>query len=1174
MTSQLDLEGPLPEGRLVIEASAGTGKTYSLSALVARHVAERDLTASSLLIVTFTRAAAAELRDRTRRVLVSAVESLSTGVIPADQGWMVTLAHPDAIVQGARLKALEAAVASFDDATITTIHGFCQQALRQLGFRSGTPLEGELGDTSALLIDEVCRDLLVTELADDPTALNLGTDTSAAKLHKKLVSAVGAVLGNPGAITVPDLAVGDYKPGSGDSLERLDRWVGLVQRGALEVRARRAQRGELSYDDLVVGLRDAVCHPATGPAVVHALNERYQLVLVDEFQDTDPVQWQIFETAFTQHLVTVGDPKQAIYRFRGADVHAYLQATSGVAKEHLATNYRSDARLVEATNTLISGVELGDPRIVGMPVDAAPEANQQAIDGAPLQIRCLGFDPSLLTARDRRTWLARSGDVEPDLSSPLVQAAIVHDLVHQVVELLEFGTLTLDDGIHQVNPGHIAVLVPSGSVADHVLDALTRAGVPAVRTRTGSVFHTPAAFEWRLLLAALERPSHAGTVRGAGLGAFLRAAVYDLDPLAPDAARRVAVLQQRCAMWADELAKRPFLAWYDHVRAESNLVADLLSRPAGERDLTDFDHIAELLAAELGAGRGTTASAALRVLDRLSSHGSRTDGDDPQMRRIDSDAQAVQITTMHSSKGLEYPIVMLPVLYKSSPTPDTRVYNDPQGRRIVDVATSRKWNGTAPGATADMRKHYDEMGDRGDRLRLLYVGLTRGQHRTVVWWAPARDADKSALNAVLFDRDDAGSPLNSQSDVLSSQSNPSSKKVAKKKGPSVPKIASPPRADVLDRLQPLIDQSNEAIEAVMFDVGGRPAAWAPIVDESALPVLSVADTDGRVVADPAWKRWSFSSITADRPYEALHHAPVVGGADEPHDAVDDDAESDADPTTEASSVAMPLKSVKGGTAFGTMVHTVLERIDPTSASLVDDVRAAVNHELRSDRLDLSVADVVTGLCAAIRTPMGEVMGGRCLADIPVSDRLAELDFDLPLHSDPARRITARHIGAVLVATLEPDDPQLPYAQLLADGRYDFDLAGFLQGSIDAVFRITQPDGQPSFVVVDYKTNRLHDWHQAHPIEAYHPDLLPAAMAHSDYPLQALLYSVAVHRYLRWRLPGYSPEVHLGGIGYLFVRGMVGAHTPNAGGRPYGVFQWRPPAATVVALDALFAEGVA
>jgi exodeoxyribonuclease V beta subunit len=269
---------------------------------------------------------------------------------------------------------------------------------------------------------------------------------------------------------------------------------------------------------------------------------------------------------------------------------------------------------------------------------------------------------------------------------------------------------------------------------------------------------------------------------------------------------------------------------------------------------------------------------------------------------------------------------------------------------------------------------------------------------------------------------------------------------------------------------------------------------------------------------------------------------------------------------------MPLAAVKGGTAFGTMVHSVLERIDPTSASLEADVRAAVQTELRSDRLDLVVDDVVAGLCQAIRTPLGEVMGGLRLADIPVTDRLAELDFDLPLHSEQQRRVTAVHIGEALLATLPAHDPQRPYAQLLADGRYGFDIAGFLRGSIDAVFRVPGPDGQPRFVVVDYKTNRLHQPGAANPMAAYHPHLLPAAMAHSDYPLQALLYSVAVHRYLHWRLPGYDPAVHLGGIGYLFVRGMVGEHTPVHEGCPYGVFQWRPPAATVLALDELFAGG--
>jgi exodeoxyribonuclease V beta subunit len=906
--------------------------------------------------------------------------------------------------------------------------------------------------------------------------------------------------------------------------------------------------------------------------VVKALNDRYQLVLVDEFQDTDPVQWQIFEAAFTQHLVTVGDPKQAIYRFRGADVHAYLRATAGAPKVHLVKNYRSDADLVKATNVLVDGVELGDERIVGSEVLPADHAVERAIAAPPLQIRCLQFHESLLTAKARAAWRHQSSGAQPDLSMPLARAAIIDDLVNHVVELLDLESIAEGDLHHKVNPGHIAVLVPSGSVANQVMLALSRAGVPSVRTRTGSVFDTAASLEWRLLLSALERPSHAPTVRAAGLGAFMRASALELDPAAPDAARRVAALQQRCAQWADELAAQPFLAWYDHVRSQSDLAVTLLSRPSGERSLTDLDHVAELLSAELGVGRGTSASTVLRVLDRLEGRKDRAEGDDPQMRRIDSDAQAVQITTVHGSKGLEYPIVLVPIPFHVASNKGARVYNDGNGDRIVDIAKAREWAGGTPETSVKGRKYFDDVGARGDRLRLLYVGLTRGEHRTVLWWAPVEDAKKSAINTVLFDRDGDGLPLNTRPDP----------RIGPKGGvnPDLAAVANPADGDVLGRLAPLVHRSEGCIDTRMIAPEGIRSVWSPITDSNALPQLAVADPAGRVVRDAAWKRWSFSSITADRPDDWMHQAPVAGGSDEPDD--DSDGQPGAQPSAgpahspapaTLAMPAMPLREVKGGTSFGTMVHSVLERIDPTSASLEADVHAAVLHELRSDRLELDVGDVVAGLCAAIRTPMGAVVGGLRLADIPVADRLAELDFDLPLCSAAQRRVTPRHIGEALVSTLRPDDPQLPYARALAEGRFQFDLAGYLQGSIDAVFRVPGPDGQPRFVVVDYKTNRLHDWKQSDPLAAYHPHLLPDAMAHSDYPLQAMLYSVAVHRYLRWRLPGYRPEVHLGGVAYLFVRGMVGPATPQHEGRPYGVFQWQPPASAVLALDSLFSQGV-
>jgi len=1146
MNQLLDLSGPLPTGRLVVEASAGTGKTYSLSALVARHVAERKLAASSLLVVTFTRAAAAELRDRTRRVMVQAANAVASGDVPADQPWMSTLVAADANELRSRQLALEAAVSSFDDATVTTIHGFCQQALSQLGLRSGTPLGSELSGSTSALVDEVCRDLVVSALVHHPSALSWSEKVTPDKVLNDLRSAVEAVLSNPGATLLPDLGA-PVQVRKGDTLERLAAWVGLVHQAVAEVVQRRSTRGELGYDDLVAGLRNAVCDPTNGPSVVKALNDRYHLVLVDEFQDTDPVQWEIFGTAFTDHLVTVGDPKQAIYRFRGADVHAYLRATAGAPTVQLGTNFRSDADLVAATNTLIDGVAMGDPRIVGVPVAAAASSPVRALSGAPLSIRLVPDHPSLVTPAKNQ------------MSAPLARQVILADLVRTVVDLLDVESLALHDGSHKVHPGHIAVLVPSHSLAAEVVRALARAGVPSVRTRTGSVFASRASLEWRLLLSALERPSHPPTVRGAGLGSFLRASSLDLDPMGADADRRIAELQQRCAMWADSLAKLPFLAWYDQVRAQSHLVETLLARPTGERELTDLDHVAELLAAEL-VGRGTTAAAALRCLDRLASDAERIDDADPQMRRIDSDSQAVQVTTVHGSKGLEYPIVLLPFPFQMPKSNGPAVYNDDSGTRIVDIASGQEWQGPDVPTKKGGRDHHRKVGERGDNLRLLYVALTRAEHRTALWWAPVPDAKRSAINVVLFDRDAEGAPLGSVPHLGEGPRGGLQSNLAE-----VPNPASVD--DALHQLGVLAQRSEGRIEAGVCPVGEAPPVWAPLPSSEPAPLLAVADAGGRSVHNPAWRRWSFSSISSGRPDDRLHGVPLGGGTDEP-DADPDEPTATAGPTT---GPAMPWAEVKGGKEFGVMVHSVLERIDPTSTALELDLRREVTKELRNDRLDVGVAPLVAGLSAAIDTPLGPLFGGRRLADIAVSDRLAELDFDLPLGTT-GPRVTPAHIGEVMLRTLHEADPQRAYAQQLADERFPISLAGYLQGSIDAVLRVPGADGEPRFVVVDYKTNRLHQPGDAQPLETYHPDLLPAAMAHSDYPLQALLYSVAVHRYLRWRLPGYTPEVHLGGIGYLFLRGMVGQATPVHLGCPYGVFVWQPPAATVLGIDQLFVEG--
>jgi len=1140
MSDVLNLEGPLPMGRLVVEASAGTGKTYSLSALVVRHVAERGIPASSLLVVTFTRAAAAELRDRTRAALVQAAEALASGEAPPDQPWMTVLFEP-ADQRLDRERNLRTAIATFDDATVTTIHGFCQQALRQLGLRAGTGLDAELGDSTAQLIDEVCRDLVVTELIDHPAALNWpGKDVGPKKVLTDLQQAVKALLGNPGAVAVPQPGTATTK--KSDSPARLDRWVELVHAAVAEVGVRRRARQELGYDDLITGLRDAVLDPE----VAASLNDRYELVLVDEFQDTDPVQWQIFETAFTRNLVTVGDPKQAIYRFRGADVQAYLAATEGAPTVHLAKNFRSDADLVRATNALIDDVHLGDPRIVGAAVLAASGNEGVLHPGAPMEIR---------TVPKHELFSNRKG-----FSTPLGRRVVVADLVHQVVELLTVHRIGTGADARRVQPGDIAVLVPSHSAASQVVRALDQARVPSVRTRTGSVLDTPAASQWSLLLAALERPAHAPTVRAAGLSAFLQCTAADLDPLQEGADVRIADLQRQCAEWADLLAAVPFLAWYDRVRADSSLVVTLLAQPGGERHLTDVDHIAELLATEL-SGNGTTAATALRTLERLRSEAEQAGESEAQMRRIDSDAQAVQITTLHGSKGLEYPVVLLPLAWQTSNARGATIYNDHHtGQRMVDIATGQGWDGPDEHSKEKGRKHYAAVGDRGDRLRLLYVGLTRAEHRTIVWWAPAEEAPKSALNVLLWDRDEDGKPLHTEPKLW----------LGPKGGfnASIGEVPNPDPSEVAGLLAELSARAGDTIGHAVVPLDPPRVQWLPDIDAAALPELKVADPNGRVVADRFWRRWSFTSITKTREQEWSPVAVVAGGLDEPHD---DAAEADTVTTAPTPTVGMPLADVLAGAAFGTLVHSVLERIDPASTELDTVLRAEVRRQLQRDRLDVDASVLVEGLSAALHTTLGPLADGLRLIDIPASDRLAELDFDLPLGTVQPR-VTAAQIGEVLLATLPADDPQRPYAQQLADGRFDVPLAGFLQGSIDAVLRVPDPVCGHRFLVVDYKTNRLHQRGAADPLAAYHPALLPDAMAHSDYPLQSILYSVALHRYLRWRVPGYQPERHLGGIAYLFVRGMVGAGTPLADGAPYGVFAWRPPAATVVALDVLLAGG--
>jgi exodeoxyribonuclease V beta subunit len=320
--------------------------------------------------------------------------------------------------------------------------------------------------------------------------------------------------------------------------------------------------------------------------------------------------------------------------------------------------------------------------------------------------------------------------------------------------------------------------------------------------------------------------------------------------------------------------------------------------------------------------------------------------------------------------------------------------------------------------------------------------------------------------------------------------------------------------------------------------------------------------------DTAWRRTSYTALTA-----GVHDgAPAVGSEPEL-------AEKDDEPPTPAPAAApdpsrevlSPMAELPGGTAFGTVVHAVLERIDPTATDLPAELREHAHAAVaRLGPAGLDVGALVAALVPALRTPLGPLTGGRALAELPPADRLTELEFELPLRGGDRPNGTSRlgELAPLLRAQLPSTDPLRVYADLLADPVLaDTTLAGYLTGSIDAVLRV---DGR--YVVVDYKTNRLGLPDTPLTAWDYRPEAMRDAMVSAHYPLQALLYEVAVHRFLRWRLPDYDPARHLGGVLYLFLRGMCGPGVALGDGAVPGVFGWQPPPALVVAASDLLAGG--
>ncbi|GMA23060.1 RecBCD enzyme subunit RecB [Luteimicrobium album] len=1033
-----DVCGPLPRGTTVLEASAGTGKTFTIAALVTRYVAEGLAELPQLLVVTFGRMATSELRDRVRERLVATERALRDPRARTSEDPVVRLlADVDDDELARRQARLALTLTQVDAATITTTHGFCQQMLAALGTSTsggvvepGTPLLPDVADLEAEVVD----DLYLRKYA--------GTDQAALTV-KDARAVVRNAISDHAAVLAPD----DAPPGSAAA----DRF-GIAGAARRELDRRKRVAHLLDYDDLLVLLRDALTDPVSGAAAVERVRDRYRIVLVDEFQDTDPVQWEILRAAFHERpetasaLVLVGDPKQAIYAFRGADVHTYLAARADATTSTLGRNWRTDAPVLEGLSHLFGGAALGDPRIVVHPVDAARQGRR--LDGGP----------PVLVRRVARTAVGASPSGKAPRVDPL-RELVVADVAAQVVRTLErahlrdAGTTGPADGSGPTGtgwrptvPGDVAVLVRTNGQALAVREALTGAGVPAVISGLSSVFGAPAARDWLVLLSALASTGDAAKVAAVALTPFVG---WDADRLASadDAARED--LADLLRAWSHVLDEQGVAALVEATTAHG-LHERLLRRVDGERTLTDVRHVAEVLhAAARDAGLG---AAALVEWLRGRIDDASSDYAEERSRRLETDAAAVQVVTVHAAKGLEYPVVLVPFGWDRfvKRDPDVLHFHDAEGTRRLHVGGSG-----SSGYDDALGLHRTE--EAGEDLRLAYVALTRASSQVVVWWAPSTVSGAGAVGRlVLAERDLDGTPAATA---------------------PVPSDADAGRA-----FDALAAASGGTVRHETVDARPPAPHWAPPASDR--PDLAVGRL-GRAV-DTAWRRTSYSGLTA-----AAHDAGPAGAGTPARAGVADEPENpgitdEPDEPTEAvealvpglpeardeaegalRSVPSPLTDLPGGTAFGTLVHAVLEHTDTTAADLLAEVRARCEETGLAPGIGVQPTRLAEALLPVLHTPCGPLLGGRSLADLAPSDRLAELDFELPLaggdlggRGDAAsprgaggqRAPRLRDVADLLRTHLDPDDVFAPYAERL-DELGTEEVRGYLTGSIDAVLRV-------------------------------------------------------------------------------------------------------------------------
>lgn len=1058
------------DGVRLIEASAGTGKTFTLTTLVLRLLLERGVTMAQILAVTFTRAATQELRQRVRRRL-----RLARRLLDVPQGEPQGEAVPTmAVLQAAIARdgearvreRVEAALLQIDEATISTIHGFCHRALREFGFRAGLLAEQRVIDDPGEVWAEVAAE--VWRAASN--RLPGDGDIDLHPLLSALWDSPDAMAGDLPKLCDPLRAMHPERHES----EMAAALHVLRDTATARYEALMAQRGLCDQDRLI----ERVWRASDDADFAAALSARWPYRLIDEFQDTDPRQWDIFkrmheagegetgQDAAPRWLCLIGDPKQAIYRFRGGDLATYLAAKDyaiarggASAVVALGANYRSTPAVLRAIETVFTAQPLP------FHVDAIRFEKVAAAGGASDDDLRIGDAP---VPGMTLHWLPKAPhDPKGPANSALRKGLrnkddefeVMRDAATQAIAgLLAHGTLRVGGTVRPLRPADIAVLTQTNDQAATMQRALTRIGIAAATLSGANVFAGEAAEDLHALLASLLEPADPGRFRAA-----LATRLLGLDAVAIQALETDDRVQQawqaRFAEAADAWRQRgPLPALLPFV---VDAAPRWLGEANGQRRLTDTLHLAELLQAESALRTG-----AAELLHWFARQRADATNDETRQLRLESDAGMVQIVTIHKSKGLEYPVVVLPFAAWRGEPPTrglvARDFHDAQGR------PARAWTrkDVLEPAQADAIAPQVQREEQAEQQRQLYVALTRAKHALHVVWSRNAQAETTALHWILH----AGEQTGRAKDTLD-------------------------YAGMQARIEQLAAQSGGSIVVRPFDPDAPLARSARERDVAA----AVAPRTPRRVLAGGLRLHSFSSLHA----RSEDGDSARGAGDESLAVVEPDADD----------------ATLGGTTFGNAVHAVLEDADAAAwrrdASDDEDrvpasQRDLLERALRRQGLAITPSHLAQTARLVSRALNVALPGGVRLCGWPANRVIRELPFHFRLRP---LRIDALH--ALLQAH------GYPRARRPVAGMLD----GLMHGYVDLVYR----DAHGRHHVLDYKTNRL---------PAYDPDSLRRAVQVQDYDLQYLIYLVALRRWLRLRHgDDYDDARHLGGAAYLFLRGI-------------------------------------